>query len=196
MRSGKTVSIPFHAVLKAVLRLQSQLLVNPEPIPQDCNDPRWRWFKGCLGALDRTYIKLKVSEIDKRRFRTRKGEVATNVLGVCDGDMRFIYILPGWKGSAADGIVLRDAVGRVDGLKVQLNQSRIIMACCLLYNFIHREMPVDPMEDQIQADLDNEGEKTVETNEDVIDTIETSTEWNQWRENLALSMYNEWRGIS
>ena len=52
------------------------------------------------------------------RYRTRKGEIATNVLGVCNRHMNFIYVLPGWEGSAADGRVLRDAVTRRSGLKV------------------------------------------------------------------------------
>ena len=38
-----------------------------------------------------------------------------NVLGVCSQDMQFIYILPGWEGSAADGRVLRDALSRTIG---------------------------------------------------------------------------------
>ncbi|KAL3507296.1 hypothetical protein ACH5RR_032678 [Cinchona calisaya] len=75
-------------------------------------------------------------------------------------------------------------------------QNRIIMACCLLHNFIHREMLVDPRDDRLQAKSDSEEDEIAEINEDAIDTIETSTEWNQWRENLALSMYNEWKGIS
>ncbi|CAI9303148.1 unnamed protein product [Lactuca saligna] len=32
--------------------------------------------------------------------------------------MQFIYVLPGWEGSAADGRVLRDALLRPHGLKV------------------------------------------------------------------------------
>ncbi|TXG73964.1 hypothetical protein EZV62_002543 [Acer yangbiense] len=52
----------------------------PDPIPNDCTDARWKWFKGCLEALDGTHIKVRVSEKDKPRYRTRKGEVATNVL--------------------------------------------------------------------------------------------------------------------
>ena len=43
---------------------------------------------------------------DKPRYRNRKGEIATNVLGVCSHDMQFIYVLPGWEGSAAEGRVL------------------------------------------------------------------------------------------
>ncbi|XVE86098.1 hypothetical protein DITRI_Ditri18aG0009100 [Diplodiscus trichospermus] len=81
-------------------------------------DGRWKWFKNCLRALDGTYIRVKVSEVDKPRYRNRKGEITTNVLAACSQDMQFIYVLPGWEGSAADGRVLRDAVGRKNGLKV------------------------------------------------------------------------------
>lgn len=55
---------------------------------------------------------------EKSKYRTRKGEIATNVLGVCSQDMQFIYVLPGWEGSAADGRVLRDAIRRTNGLRV------------------------------------------------------------------------------
>lgn len=41
-----------------------------------------------------------------------------NVLGVCNPFLEFIYILPGWEGSAHDGRVLRDAIRRPHGLKV------------------------------------------------------------------------------
>ena len=49
----------------------------------------------CLGASDGTYIRVNVPEGDKLRYRTRKNEIATNVLGVCSQDMQFIYVLPG-----------------------------------------------------------------------------------------------------
>ena len=68
--------------------------------------------KGCLGALDGTYVPLTVPLELQGRYHTRKGFNATNVLGVCSQDMRFIYILPGWEGSAANGRVLRDALVR------------------------------------------------------------------------------------
>ena len=55
---------------------------------------------------------------DKPRYRNRKGEIATNVLAVCSQDMQFIYVLPGWEGSAADGRVLRNAISRRNGLRV------------------------------------------------------------------------------
>ena len=56
--------------------------------------------------------------VDRPRFRTRKGQIATNVLGVCSQDMEFIYVLPGWEGSAANSRALRVAISRPNGLKV------------------------------------------------------------------------------
>lgn len=41
-----------------------------------------------------------------------------NVLGVCNPNLEFIYVQPGWEGSAHDGRVLRDAISRPNGLKV------------------------------------------------------------------------------
>ena len=52
---------------------------------------------------------------DRPRFRIRKGQIATKVLGVCSQE---IYVLPGWEGSAADSRVMRDAISRPNGLKV------------------------------------------------------------------------------
>lgn len=71
-----------------------------------------------MGALDGTYIKVHVPEVDKPRYRTRKCEIATNVLGACSQAMMFIFVFPAWKGSASDSRVLRDALSRPNGLKV------------------------------------------------------------------------------
>ncbi|KAA0054346.1 retrotransposon protein [Cucumis melo var. makuwa] len=118
MRLGETISRHFNMVLLAVIRLHQELLKKPQPVPNDCTDQRWRWFENCLGALDGTYIKVNVPVSDRARYRTRKGEVATNVLGVCDTKGDFIYVLAGWEGSAADSRILRDALSRPNGLKV------------------------------------------------------------------------------
>ncbi|KAL0313178.1 UNVERIFIED_CONTAM: hypothetical protein Sradi_5717100 [Sesamum radiatum] len=99
------VSHYFHAVLNAVLKLHQILILEPDPVADDCTTNRWKFFKDCLGALDGTYINMLVRQVDKARYRTRKGEVAVNVLGVCDRDMKFTYVLTGWEGSAADARV-------------------------------------------------------------------------------------------
>ncbi|KAH6836367.1 hypothetical protein C2S53_011227 [Perilla frutescens var. hirtella] len=98
--------------------LHHHLLKKPTSIPEDCEDSRWKYFKRCLGALDGTFISVHVSHIDRSRYRTRKGALAMNVLGVCTPNMEFIYVLPGWERSAHDGRILRDAISRPNGLKV------------------------------------------------------------------------------
>ncbi|KAL8506499.1 hypothetical protein ACS0TY_017405 [Phlomoides rotata] len=118
IRYGQTVSRYVHIVLKAILSLHTPFLMQPTPVPNNSTYPRCKWFKGCLGALHGTYIDLHVSSCDKPHFRTRKGRISTNVLGICDRNMRFVYVLPGWKGSAADCRVLCDAILRPNGLKV------------------------------------------------------------------------------
>ncbi|XP_061370576.1 protein ALP1-like [Gastrolobium bilobum] len=118
MRSGETISRQFSNVLLAVLRCHHVLLKRPEPVAETSTDERWKWFKNCLGALDGTHIKVNPLQANKPRYRTRKGDIATNVLGVCSQDGQFIFVLPGWEGSAADSRVLRDAISRPHGLRV------------------------------------------------------------------------------
>ncbi|KAK4383716.1 hypothetical protein Sango_2749900 [Sesamum angolense] len=247
-RSGRTVSKHFHVVLHAVCKMHKVLLAKPTPIADDCSDPRWKWFKGCLGALDGTFIDVRVPEHEKGRYRTRKGQVAVNVLGVCNPNMQFIFVLSGWEGSIADSRILRDAIHRPNGLRVPTGnyylcdngyanadgfltpyrgvryhlrewdrtaggprnkeelfnlkhssarnviertfgllkvrwgilhgpsfypidvQSKIIIACCLLHNFIRNEMPEDPFE----QDLQDSREVGVETGGDCISSVESA----------------------
>ena len=61
---------------------------------------------------------MNVPAGDRPTFRTRKGEIATNVLGVCDTKGDFVYVLAGWEGSAADSRILRNAISRENGLQV------------------------------------------------------------------------------
>ncbi|GKB34052.1 ALP1-like protein [Tanacetum coccineum] len=63
-------------------------------------------------------IRVRAPECDRKPYRTRKGEICTNVLGVCTRDLMFSYVLAGWEGSTSDSPVLRDAISRPNGLKV------------------------------------------------------------------------------
>ncbi|XP_004300431.1 PREDICTED: putative nuclease HARBI1-like [Fragaria vesca subsp. vesca] len=65
-----------------------------------------------MEALDGTHIPVTVSAEERLRYRNRKGDISTNVLGVCVPDLKFIYVLPGWECSASDARVLRDALRR------------------------------------------------------------------------------------
>ena len=50
---------------------------------------------GCIGALDGIHINVHVRVKDKPRYRNLKGEIKTNMLGVCSQDLQFIYVLLG-----------------------------------------------------------------------------------------------------
>ncbi|XP_061365685.1 protein ALP1-like [Gastrolobium bilobum] len=259
MRSDQTISRQFTKVLQAVLRCHTVLLKRLEPVLENSTDDKWKWFKNCLGALDGTHIKVNPLQAYKPRYRTRKGEIATNVLGVCSQDAQFIYVLPGWEGSAADSKVLKDAISRTNGLRVPkgyyymcdagyMNEEgfltpykgqryhlsewrhgaqpttpqeffnmkhsgarnvlercfemlkgrwaivrsksfypvkthcRIITACCLLHNHIRREMPIDPLED-------NMGDMAVPEDNfqghEMISHVESSKAWTHWRDEMV-----------
>ncbi|KAA0043564.1 retrotransposon protein [Cucumis melo var. makuwa] len=165
-------------------------------------DSRSKWFENCLGALDGTYIKVNVSATDRPRYRTRKGEVATNVLGVCDTkgyyylyDAGYLnvegflapyrgerYYLSKWRGGGRWAILRGKSYYPVNV------QCRTIMACCLLHNLINREMT----NSEIIDDLD-EGDSTyATTGGDEINYIEVSNEWSELRDQLAYTMFSDW----
>ncbi|GFP94815.1 hypothetical protein PHJA_001625900 [Phtheirospermum japonicum] len=309
LRSGQTISKHFHLVLRAVLRLHPVLTVAPNPIDESCTDGHWKWFKGCLGALDGTYVPVQVRLREKPRYRNWRGEVSVNVLGVCDLHMKFNFVLTGWEGSAADSHVLRDAITRNNGLKVPTGnfltyspdgaasiqivyatfggvqslilsfiilpnignyhlcdcgytnspgflvpyrgvryhldewshgrdapqnykelfnlrhararnaversfgilkkswailrtpafyniktQNKLIMACCLVHNFIRESMAVDPMEHLVDKhDLQCTSPEVIP--EDYIDQVEPAEAWTTWRDMFAWSMYDEYREV-
>ncbi|GFP96465.1 hypothetical protein PHJA_001790600, partial [Phtheirospermum japonicum] len=92
-RSRQSVSKHFHLVLDAVLRLHLILVVTPKEIDESYTDVNWKWFRGCLGALDGTYVQVLVPLSEKPRYRSRKGNVSVNVLGICDQNMNYIFVL-------------------------------------------------------------------------------------------------------
>lgn len=49
-RSGHTVSVHFNYVLNCVIKLYQILLVTPKPVPENCNDDRWKHFKVSLSS--------------------------------------------------------------------------------------------------------------------------------------------------
>ncbi|KAK8949238.1 hypothetical protein KSP39_PZI004965 [Platanthera zijinensis] len=108
MRSIDTVSRHFKLVLRGILKLSRDYI----KLPESRVEPSLRWFMDCIGALDGTHIQVTVPIEDQGRFRNRKQAITTNVLGVCDSNMKFLYVLSGWEGSTSDSRVLRDALER------------------------------------------------------------------------------------
>ncbi|GAV76789.1 DDE_4 domain-containing protein, partial [Cephalotus follicularis] len=66
----------------------------------------------CIGAIDGTYICVKVSAIDASRYRGKKEYPTQNVLAVYDFDTRFTYVLKAWEGIAPESRILKNALNR------------------------------------------------------------------------------------
>ncbi|CAM0958695.1 unnamed protein product [Alopecurus aequalis] len=109
-RSLWIISSHFSEVLNAILCLHGDFIKLPDPTVEPPNDYKWKWFPNALGALDSCHIAVTVDVAAQGRYRNRKQAITTNVLGVVDWNMKFLYVLPGWEGLASDSRVLRDAM--------------------------------------------------------------------------------------
>ena len=59
--------------------------------------------------MDGTHIPAHVPEGQQTPYCNRKNQLSQNVLVACDFDLQFVYVLPGWEGSAADSRIYEDA---------------------------------------------------------------------------------------
>lgn len=105
----------FQQVLEALVRFHTSFVRIPTaetPLSTRITaDPKYnKYFDGCIGALDGTHIAAHVPARLHVSFRDRTGLLSTNVLGCCDFDDCFVYVLPGWEGSAHDSKVLTNAI--------------------------------------------------------------------------------------
>ncbi|KAH9181253.1 hypothetical protein AeNC1_016772 [Aphanomyces euteiches] len=113
-RSGWTINRNFHEVLSSIVACSSLSLVGlvrldcPEPIRT--SSKFFPFFENCIGALDGTHIPVHVPVSQQKPFRNRKGFLSQNVLGVCNFDMQFTFIMAGWEGSASDGAVFQHSL--------------------------------------------------------------------------------------
>ncbi|KAL5820094.1 hypothetical protein ACOSQ4_023936 [Xanthoceras sorbifolium] len=108
--SGETISRYFNNVLKAIKSLSREFLQPPpfctpaEILSSKRFDP---YFKDCIGVIDGMHIPAHVPAKDQSQFRNKKGLLSQNVLAACTFDLQFIFVYPGWEGSAPDSRVLR-----------------------------------------------------------------------------------------
>jgi len=71
-----------------------------------------------VGVIDGTHVSANVPVEIQGKFRDRKEGTTQNVLAAITFDLKFIYVLAGWEGSAHDSWVLGDALSRLSGLKI------------------------------------------------------------------------------
>ncbi|KAL3838799.1 hypothetical protein ACJIZ3_023390 [Penstemon smallii] len=100
-RSSETISRHFRQVLRAIISLEDLFLKQPNgdecPTQIKDNQKFWPYFKDCVGAIDGTHVRVKVSNADAPRYRGRKCYPTQNVLAACTFDLMFTYVLPGWE---------------------------------------------------------------------------------------------------
>ncbi|POW10394.1 hypothetical protein PSHT_08786 [Puccinia striiformis] len=72
------------------------------------------YFDDCIGAVDDSHIPVHVN--DQTVFVNRKGYPSQNVLAICNFNMEFTFVMPGWEGSAHDGRLWDEA--RISSLKI------------------------------------------------------------------------------
>ena len=68
------------------------------------------FFQHAIGAVDGSHIPIFPPAYMRSVYRNRKGTLSQNALFICDFDLRFLYTLTGWEGSATDAHVLDDAL--------------------------------------------------------------------------------------
>ena len=78
-------------------------------------------FKIELGHL-MEHIRVKVSNKDAPRYWGRKGYPTQNVLTAYSFDLKFMYVLPSWEGTASDSRIIKSALIRNNNLKIPLGK--------------------------------------------------------------------------
>ncbi|KAF7840320.1 putative nuclease HARBI1 isoform X1 [Senna tora] len=131
-RSGETTSRHFHRVIRSLIELEDKYLKQPDgsEIPLEIlgNNKFYPYFKDCVGAIDGTHVRVKVSSKDAPKYRGRKDFPTQNVLVACSFDLRFTYVLCGWEGTASDSRVLKNALCRSDPLNVPTDPDEELIA--------------------------------------------------------------------
>ncbi|CAN6714445.1 unnamed protein product [Malus baccata var. baccata] len=119
--SGETISRHFNNVLNAVMAISLGFFQPPgSDVPAKISeDPRfYPYFKDCVGAVDGIRLPVMVGVDEQGPFRDKNGLLSQNVLAACSFDLKFLYVLAGWEGSASDLQVLNSALTRRNKLQM------------------------------------------------------------------------------
>lgn len=121
-KSGETFTRRFDNVLRAIISLENEFLVQPSDVDvhtQILNDDKlYPYFKDCIGAIGITHSRVKIPVKDAPLFCARKGFPTQIIFAACNFDMKFTYVLAGWEGTASYSRILEDALTQKDPLKI------------------------------------------------------------------------------
>uniref|UniRef100_A0A1S3X6S2 DDE Tnp4 domain-containing protein n=1 Tax=Nicotiana tabacum TaxID=4097 RepID=A0A1S3X6S2_TOBAC len=133
----------------------------------------------CIGAIDGTHIRVKVSQSEAPKYRGRKDYPTQNVLAACTFDLKFTYVLAGREGTTSDSRIMKEALNKQDPLRIPEafgvlkkrfpiiasstepsygvdTQKLIIFACCILHNYLRGVDPDDWLLAEVDAELIND----------------------------------------
>jgi hypothetical protein len=125
----------FHEVLKCMRKLAKDNIVPRDPtfstdyarVRENCF---WPYFKGAIGAIDGSHVKVIVP-VDKVVNHTcRQGYTSQNVLAICDFDMRFTFVIASWPGAAHDMHILNHALANFLSFPC-------LLKVCMVHHFLH-----------------------------------------------------------
>ena len=80
----------------------------------------------CVGVIDGTHVRASVPPEIQGRFCGRKDGTTQDVLAAISFDLKFTYVLAGWKCSAHDSCVLNDAFARPGGFLIPEGIIRLL----------------------------------------------------------------------
>ena len=122
-RSLWTVHIKFYEVLNCLRKLGKENIKPTESTfeyehEKVKEDRFWPYFKGAVGAINGTHVKVEVPTEEMINHTNKHGYTSQNVLAICDFDMRFIFAVVGWPGSAHDTRILNHALANFPSFPV------------------------------------------------------------------------------
>ncbi|CAN1154073.1 hypothetical protein LINPERHAP2_LOCUS19810 [Linum perenne] len=72
-RSAETISRVFKLVLLSILKMESQLLAKPTPVPPNCTNKNWKYFQGALQTQTRrTMMQCRTTELTTNSMENLK----------------------------------------------------------------------------------------------------------------------------
>ena len=74
------------------------------------NPKFWPFFQVAISAIDGSHIHTALPAFVRHNYWNCKGFVSQNCLFACDFDLKFVYSLMGWEGSATDARIYADAI--------------------------------------------------------------------------------------
>nr|GFB81858.1 putative nuclease HARBI1 [Tanacetum cinerariifolium] len=115
-RSVSATCRHFHRVINAIISLKNQYTKQPtgDIVQKEIQDKPifYPFFKDCIGAINGTHVRVRVSNRYALRYHGRKGHPAINILVACTFDLKFTYVLSGWEGTTSDLRIVKDALTR------------------------------------------------------------------------------------